>query len=62
MVCLKMLYNILGEGGDAGERIAKRLALKFKKPVALSWNVDGDDGLHFWAEKQLLEEFKAIDL
>lgn len=52
-------FLLLGTGADASERVGKRLALKLKKPIAVSWNVDGDDALHFWAEKQLLEHLNA---
>ncbi len=51
-----------GAEADAGERVAKRFSLKFKKPVALSWNVEGDEALHFWAEKELLAQLKADGL
>ena len=36
--------------------MSKRLAQKVGLPVAVSWNVEGDDLLQLWAEKVLVDE------
>ena len=36
--------------------------MKCKRPVAVSWNVEGDDTLQVWAEKQIAMELTAEDL
>ena len=55
-------FSSAGSGGDAAERVSKRLALRLGQPVAVSWNVEGDDILHAWAEKQLVNEIKKRSL
>ena len=43
-------------GAETAERVSIRLAQKVGLPVAVSWNVEGDDLLQLWAEKVLVDE------
>jgi hypothetical protein len=47
-------------GAEAAERVSKRLAQRFGLPAAVSWNVEGDDLLQLWAEKQVVDEMKEL--
>ena len=51
-----------GKGADAAQGVAKRLTLACRQPVAVSWNIEGDEMLHLWAEKQLVSELKVLEL
>ena len=48
-----------GGAPDYAESVAKRLALYLEQPVALSWNVPGDD-LHLWVEQELKAELRKL--
>ena len=51
-----------GKGADAAQGVARRLTLRCRQPVAVSWNIEGDELLHLWAEKELVSELKVLDL
>lgn len=53
---------IPGRNPELAESIAKRLALELRQPIALSWNIEGDDMLHLWVEKELKIELRSLNL
>ena len=53
---------LLGRAADSAQGVARRLTLKCRQPVAVSWNVEGDEQLQLWAEKQLFQELEQLDL
>lgn len=51
-----------GRAADAAQGVARRLALKCRQPVAVSWNVEGDELVQMWAEKELVQEMQQLNL
>ena len=49
-----------GAAPDHAEAAAKRLVQYLKRPVALSWNVNGDDLLHLWTERELKAKLQEL--
>lgn len=50
-----------GSDSEAAEGVARRLAAKLHRPVAVSWNLVEGDLLSRWAEKQLVTELLRIE-